>query len=100
MSRLPASTLLVAATCAQAGTITFPAHVGYKPERWAPTYGNRVKVCPLPTEVAACARGEGWQDPDEVSPIPGYWLRHTIVRKDGALVLFFCLNGTKCRGDD
>lgn len=85
---------------AQAGTITFPAHVGYQANRWAPAQGNRIRVCPLPTPVPACLLGEGWIDPDNTSPIPGYWLRHVIVRKDGAAVLFFCRDGTRCPGDD
>ena len=85
---------------ADAGQITFPAHIGYSAERWAPTTGNRIKVCPLPTPVPACILGDGWIDPDEVSPIPGYWLRHLIVRADGAVVLFFCRNGQRCEGDE
>ena len=97
---MKALALLLIAVSAQAGTITFPAHIGYHAERWAPTYGNRIRVCPLPTTVEQCAAGIGWQDPDEVSPIPGYWLRHIIARKDGAAILFFCKNGTKCQGDD
>ena len=84
---------------AEAGQITFPAHVGYRAERWSPAYGNRVRVCPLPTPVPACLLGDGWIDPDDTSPIPGYWLRHVIVRKDGAAVLFFCRNGEQCEGD-
>lgn len=100
MIRAIAALLLTLATCASAGTITFPAHVGYAADRWAPTYGNRLRVCPLPTTPAACASGSGWVDPDEVSPIPGYWLRHTIVRADGAVVLYFCRNGTRCPGDE
>jgi len=87
-------------TPAHAEQITFPAHVGYASNRWAPTYGNRIKVCPLPTPVPACLLGDGWIDPDEVSPIPGYWLRHIIVRADGAAVLFFCRDGSKCEGDE
>lgn len=100
MTRALAALLLTLATCASAGTITFPAHVTYTSARWAPTYGNRLRVCPLPNTYADCAAGTGWVDPDEVSPIPGYWLRHTIVRADGAVVLYFCRNGTRCPGDE
>ncbi len=87
-------------TPAHAGQVTFPAHIGYRAERWAPTYGNRIRVCPLPTPVPACILGDGWIDPDEISPIPGYWLRHLIVRADGAVVLFFCRDGQRCGGDE
>jgi len=88
--------LTLLAPLAHAATITFPAHVGYTSDRWAPTHGNRIRVCPLPTTLAACAAGSGWIDPDVTSPIPGYWLRHTIKRNDGAIILFFCKAGTQC----
>lgn len=96
-----AALLLTLATCAQAGQITFPAHVGYAPARLQlPTQTTRLKVCPLPTSLWACAAGQGWVDPATTSPIPGYWLRHVVYRTDGAAVLFFCPDGGLCEGDE
>lgn len=94
-----AASCIVHAVSAQ-GMITFPAHVGYRAERWAYSAGNRIRVCPLPTQVSECLAGRGWVDPDVDTPIRGYWLRHTIIRKDGAAVLYFCKDGKTCDGDN
>ena len=85
--------------------IIFAAQVGYGPARFQPpTQTTRLQVCPLPTTPADCAAGRGWVDPINVSPIPGYWLRHVIYAERPGVgrtaVLLFCRDGTLCPGDE
>lgn len=99
-ARIVLASAVLAASAAHADSIVFPMHIVYSSIRWAATYGNRIRVCPLPSTYAVCSAGAGWIDPDVASPVPGYKLRHVVRRGDGSVVLYFCPDPGKCEGDD
>lgn len=101
-------TLAVKASAAD--SIEFPAHVGYKSDRFqSPTRTTRLKVCPLPNTATAgqCLTPDGtdgWIDPNTTSPVPGFWLRHVMYAERAGVgmiaILFFCPDKALCPGDD
>ena len=83
-----------------AESVTFPARVSYSPARWTLASDDRIRVCPLPTEIPACILGDGWVDPVEKTPIAGYTLRTVLAFPSGWVTLYFCPDDKRCEGDE
>lgn len=93
--------LAICGTADASDSIDFPVHIMYRAQRLQmPTQTTRLQVCPMTTPLPACLLGDGWIDPINTSPVPGYWLRHVVYRTDGAAVLFMCRDGGLCEGDE